>query len=299
MLPCIQFHDIAWATSADQIPDSYTNTAFQTTMRILNDSVSHYNSPGHAVLFDPNIPWNASIPTVQQTGLPVANSFTGTMALALVLASTYQCNTSMGVNNFGNVMNTTAYPQYIYSWALGTCYIFANVTFTAGVTNSPVSKYLSPVVIEDQTPIDEVVFQPSTWVQESFWLLPDLMTTISLANSTQLPTWYNLDLYAQSLIRQSYLGAWEAFHQTFDQVGGEISYATPGEPRIQATVSYSRVFSWLTISLLTSVAGILLLGLTWGEKEPDMSDSVGAGVMKEENEDAKQILHHLASLDFF
>jgi hypothetical protein len=295
-LPCIQFHDITWATSADQIPDSYTNTVFQLAKSIVDNStaLSHYNEPGHAVLFNPNIPWDP----VEQNSFPAANSFTGTMALALVLAHSYNCNTSMGVNNFGNVMNTTAYPQYIDQWALGTCYIFANVTFTAGVTNSPVSKYLSPVVIEDQTPINKVVFQPSTWVQESFWLLPDLMTTVALANSTQIPTWHNLDLYAQSLIRQSYLGAWEAFHKTFDQVS-EISYATPGEPRIQATVSYSRVFSWLAISLLTSVGGILLLGLTWGKGKPDVSDSVAVKVRKEEMNDAKKILHDLASLDFF
>ena len=295
ILPCIKFHDVTWATSAEQIPDSYPSTAFQTTMSIVNDSISHYNNPGHAVLFDPKIPWDVNISTVPQTGLPVANSFSGSMALALVLAHTYDC-TKMGVNNFGNVMNTTAFPQYIYSWALGTCYVFANVTFTASVSNSSVSKYLSPNVIEDQTAIDEVVFQPSTWVQESFWLLPDLMTTISLANSTQIPTWYNLDLYVQALIRQSYLGAWAALHQTFDQGGGEISYAIPGEPRIQATVSYPRVFSWLAVSLLASVGGILLLRLTSGQKAPALPDDVAAEVREEEKKDAKAIMHDLADL---
>ncbi|KAE8448849.1 hypothetical protein EG329_008851 [Mollisiaceae sp. DMI_Dod_QoI] len=295
-LPCIRFHDITWATSEDQIPASYTSTVFQKALSIVNDStdLSHYNEPGHAVLFNPNVLWNP----VETNSFPVANSFTGTMGLALVLAHTYDCKSSMGVNNFGNVANTTAYPQYIYQWALGTCYLFANVTFTAGVTSSAVSKYLSPVVIEDQTPIDKVVFQPSPWTQESFWLLPDLMTTVALANSTQIPTWYNLDIYAQSLIRQSYLGAWGSLHQTFDQAT-EVSFATPGEPRIQATVSYSRVFSWLAISLLTSVGGILLLGLTWGEEKPDVSDSVVAKVRKEDMNDAKKILHDLASLDFF
>ena len=297
ILPCIKFHDIAWATSAEQIPDSYPNTAFQTTMSIVNDSISHYTNPGHAVVFDPNIPWNVNISTVPETGLPVPNSFSGSMALALVLANTYNC-TNMGVNKFGNLMNTTAFPQYIYSWALGTCYIFANVTFTAGVSNSPMSKYLSPNVIEDQTPIDEVVFKPNTWVQESFWLLPDLMTTVSLANSTQIPTWYNVDSYVQSLIRQSYLGAWAALHQTFDEGGGEISYAAPAELRIQATVSYPRVFSWLAVSLLTSIGGILLLLLTSGKTEPAIPDCVSARI-QEEKQDVKKVIRGLADLYSF
>jgi len=155
------------------------------------------------------------------------------------------------------------------------------------------------VIIEDQTPIDEVVFEPSTWVQESFWLLPDLMSAMAQANSTQIPTWHNVDLYSQSLIRQSFLGAWDAFHQTFDEANSTTSNATQVAPRIQATVSYSRVFSWLAISLLTSIAGILLIVLTWGEGKPAMSEDASAEVTEEEKKNAKEILHILADSDFF
>lgn len=290
VVPCIKFHNISWAISDDQIPLSYNYTVFQTTMSIINDSLSHYTNPGHAVLFDPNLPWNNS----QGSGLPPSTLFSGTKVLALNIANTYDC-TKIGINNFGDV-NT--FPQHIVPWALGTCYIFANITLTAGVTTSPLSTYLSSRVVEDQTPINEVVFEPNTWVQQSFWLLPDLMTMISLANSSQLPTWHNVDLYAENLIRQSYLAAWDSFHQSFDE-GGILSSATPVESRIQATVSYPRVFVWLAVSLLTSVGGVLLLVLTFREEELDLPSSVTAAQTKEAMKDTKKILNDLASLNFF
>ncbi|KAH8902622.1 hypothetical protein BR93DRAFT_941296 [Coniochaeta sp. PMI_546] len=121
-----------------------------------------------------------------------------------------------------------------------------------------------------------------------------MMTMISLANSSQIPTWNNLDLYAENLIRQSYLAAWEGLHQAFDEGPEALASTTPAVSRVKATVSYARVFSWLGISLLTTLAVILLLALTYGEKE--VVDSTA-----EENEasgDIHNIMQHrLDALD--
>jgi len=294
IVPCIKFHGIAWATSNDQIPFNHTNTVFQKTMSLINDSISHYNNPGHAVLFDPDLPWNNS----QGSGLPPSTLFSGTKVLALNIANTYNCS-QIGINNFGDINgDRRTFPQHIVGWALGTCYIFANVTFTAGVTNSPLSTYLSSRVVEDRTPINEVKFEPSIWTEQALWLLPDLMTMISLANSSQIPTWHNVDLYAENLIRQSYLAAWDSLHQTFDE-GGVISEATQVEPRIQASVSYPRVFSWLTVSLLTSVGGVLLMLLPSREGDIEEPADEAAERRREQMEDTKKLLDDLANLDFF
>jgi hypothetical protein len=277
VIPCIKFHNISWAISEDQIPFSHANTVFQKTMSIINDSLSHYTNPGHAVLFDPDLPWNNS---QESSGLPPPTLFSGTKVLALNIANTYNC-TQIGINNFGDINgDVNTFTQKVIPWALGTCYIFANVTFTAGVTTSPLSTYLSSRIVEDQTPIDEVIFEPNTWVQQSFWLLPDLMTVISLANSSQLATWHNVDLYAENLIRQSYLAAWDSLHKSFDNSGALFS-ATPAETRIQAKVSYPRVFAWLAVSLLATFGGILLLVLSFEKEELDSPSSVTAAQLRE------------------
>jgi hypothetical protein len=124
------------------------------------------------------------------------------------------------------------------------------------------------------------------------------MTVVSVMNSSLLPTWDNIDLYTENLIRQTYLAAWDGFHRTFD-INGLLSSATPQEPRIQATASYQRVFAWLGVSLLMTVGDILLLVLPVGEEEPDLPSSIIAAQTRDAKKDAKEIMKDLASLDFF
>jgi hypothetical protein len=148
------------------------------------------------------------------------------------------------------------------------CILIGNVNITAGVTNSTTATYITSRVIEDQTPISRVVFDPSPWVQEVLWLMPDLMTMVAVVNSTLLPTYDNIDGYVEVLIRQSYLAAWNMFHAWFDTDGPLVKVATQ-EARIRASVSFARVFSWLGISLLSTAGGIIVLGMAAGYAEDD------------------------------
>lgn len=297
-VPCIKIQNIAWATSADQISTTVANDAlsFAPALSQVNTSLDLFNSPGHAILFDPNLLWNSS-----QTGLHAPTIVSGDQSLGLVFGNARSDNCKTFNSIFGAANNTNNIPQYLYTWGLGACYIFANVTLTAGITMSPLSTYVSSRVIEDQTPLDKVVFEPDQWVQEAFWLLPDLLTQVALMNSSHIPTWNNLDLYVENLICQAYLAAWDSFHQTFDDITiapSTLSTATPMIPRIQATVSYARVFGWLGVSLLVTGGGVLLLAVQHGE-EPDLPISIIAEQTAEGKKDAKEIMKDLASLDFF
>jgi hypothetical protein len=76
----------------------------------------------------------------------------------------------------------------------------------------------------------------------------------------------------ENVIRQAYLGAWDSLHQTFDDpsvTNSTISTAIPAVSRIQASVSNVRVLSWLGISLLIAVGGILLEALPFFVPKPD------------------------------
>jgi hypothetical protein len=291
IVPCIRIQNIDWATSASEVSSSVANDVFSyssSRLSEVNTSLDLHSNPGQAVLFNPNLLWNVST-----TGLPASTLVSGPQTLAVSIAnegSTSNC-TNMPIGLFGNVNNI---PQYLYLWFYA-CYAFANVTITAGVTKSPVSRYLSSNVVEDQTPIDQVTFEPNLWVQEALWLLPDLMSQLTLANATQMPTWDNLDAYAENVIRQAYLAAWDSLHQTFDDTtitNSTNSTAIPAVSRIQASVSTARVSAWLGVSLLILVGGILLDALPFFVPEPD------GEVMEEGKDDGKEILNDLATLGF-
>ncbi|KAJ5651625.1 uncharacterized protein N7484_005348 [Penicillium longicatenatum] len=302
LVPCIKIQNISWAMSAGDISDAvyYQATSYADELSVVNDTLDYYTNPGHAVVFDINNLWYKN--DVETTSFPMASRVTGPQTLALIIANQYSDCKNLDPNQFGDVNN---FPQYKSSYALGSCYLFANVTFTAGVTTSKLSTYISPRVIEDQTPIDQAIIEENTWTQEAVWLLPDLMTSLSQMNSTLLATWQNLDLYAENLIRQSYLAAWDSFHRTWD-TKGTLSSATPPKSRVQANVSHARVYSWLAISLLETASGIFLVFLLLNPtlfEEPDLPYDTISEPMNEATDSAKdgakELLENLFESNFF
>ncbi|SPO03474.1 uncharacterized protein DNG_06157 [Cephalotrichum gorgonifer] len=119
--------------------------------------------------------------------------------------------------------------------------------------------YINPRVAENQTPIQEVELRPDPWVHQAIWILPDLLTMLSVINSSQLPSYISVDEYAGGLLRHSYLAAWGMFANNCDN-GDEKTYtAMPAEARLVADVSFARVFTWLGLYLLMTVCGALTM----------------------------------------
>ncbi|KAH8691534.1 hypothetical protein BGW36DRAFT_388498 [Talaromyces proteolyticus] len=298
VVPCIKIQNINWAMAAAEVPDAAFSqaTTYDWQTSVLNDTLSYYTNPGHAILFDVNNLWYKK--DYESNSFPTASKVSGPNSLALIIANQYSHCQNLTPNQFGDV---NSYPQFKTYWALGSCYLFANVTIEAGVTTSQLSKYISPRVIEDQTPLDDATIDPNTWSQEAVWLLPDVMTSLSQMNSTLLPTWNNLDLYVETLIRQSYLAAWDSFHNNWD-TGGTISLAIPQQARVQAKVSHARVYSWLAISLLETVGGIFLIYLLLNPgslQEPDLPGKIISEQVKEAKAAGKKIMDNLSDLSFF
>ncbi|PMD31601.1 hypothetical protein L207DRAFT_519369 [Hyaloscypha variabilis F] len=279
IVPCIKIHSIDWQTSPSSVyPADFSQ------LSVLNNSLWLDSNVGQIMLFNPDLLWNS---TTYPVSTPVSSVQTLSVSITKV-NSFNNCTNPPPSFRFGNLNNIS--PYLSYSWYC--CYGFANVTITAGVTTSPVSIYLSSTVVEDQTPIDQVTIKPNKWVQEALWLLPDLMNQLSFSNSSRFPTWDNLDGYAENVIRQAYLAAWDALSQTFDDtlaVNSTISTAIPAVSRIQASVSNTRVFAWLGVSLLISVSGLLLAVLP--SIIGGLSSKVMEEIVKEAQDDGQEILN--------
>ncbi|KIW13835.1 hypothetical protein PV08_06615 [Exophiala spinifera] len=267
IVPCIRIRNIEWAKSASEVSTSVANDVFSyasSQLSLVNTSLDLFSvNHGQAMLFDPNLLWNSST-----TGLPHSTLVSGPQTLTVIISGfgpKSDC-TNIPIGIFGNAN----IPQYLYKWFYN-CHAFANVSITAGVTKSAVSAYVSSNVIEDQTPIDQVTFEANLWVQEALWLLPDLMTQLTLANASHIPTWDNLDAYVENVIRQAYLAAWDSLHQTFDDTtvtNSTISTAVSAVSRIQASVSNARVSAWLGVSLMLG-GSFLLDALSFSVHDPD------------------------------
>jgi hypothetical protein len=68
----------------------------------------------------------------------------------------------------------------------GRCFTYARVELTAGITASPSSTYISNTVVESNIDDRFTEIEPGAWVQEAMYLMADVMSAVSIANSTGL-----------------------------------------------------------------------------------------------------------------
>lgn len=261
VVPCMQIHSIDWYKADDDVGRAeWVYVADSSSLSLVDDPPSTYYRDGVTVVFDTAVGWNDSQAWYSKP-TPTVFSKTQTVGMMVkrVAKQTPACS-ALDPTIFGSVDHLG---RYFLEWGDATnknCYFIGTVNFTAGVTVSAQSNYISSRVVEDQTPLDEVVFAENPWVQEAVWLLPDLMTMIAVMNSTLLPTFDNIDGYVELLMRQAYLAAWDMYHDSFDEdQKGDVYSAIPSVSRQLADVSFARVFAWLAMCALMSVSGALLL----------------------------------------
>lgn len=265
-IPCIKINSIRWYRSKDEeTKDEWENlTGNELTM--VDDNPLNYYRGGVTLVYDTN---NLRKAPATHDKPPPANKFSNTMTVALMIAQRHygdpkkmddpQCpdlpNTKFGdIRSLPYLLETTRSTA-----ASSNCFLLGKIDFTAGVTKSKSATYIGSRVVEDITPLQDVVIEANPWVQEAIWLLPDLLTMLAVSNVSQLPTFNNIDNYVSGIVRQGYLGAWDMLSRSFDEEGPSYD-AFPADPRLVADVSFARVFSWLGICLLTTVSGVFSLG---------------------------------------
>ncbi|KAK1766622.1 hypothetical protein QBC33DRAFT_559933 [Phialemonium atrogriseum] len=147
------------------------------------------------------------------------------------------------------------------------CLTWGTVYFTAGVVKAPKSTFVSPQTVEfDPTTLSHdgdisAAIEPSIWTREALWLMQDVMPEIAVLNATRLPTWENLDNYTATLIRHAYFAGWETFHASFEYTDDGQLTARPAEARLEASVSFPRLFAWFGVTLFLPLSGLIMLYL--------------------------------------
>lgn len=133
-----------------------------------------------------------------------------------------------------------------------------HVDLTVWVAQSPKSTYVSDRVVEADLPSDQLELKGGPWVKEAMYLMPDVMSTVAIMNSTKLYTWNDIEGYLDKLIRYSYQGTWDMLYRSYepDTRTLDVHYY---ESRVRASVSKARVFAWLALSVLLTLSAVILV----------------------------------------
>ena len=306
-VPCIEIHNITWPS--EKVPnDIYGYTGeYNSNLSIVGETPFAYEHGGVAVLYSREQPlWDTpSTTTFNSTtayaSFPEATIYSGNMTVIVLLIrqEANGCNPVAG-SSLGNdnPFGTTGYineqfgDNVFSSWdnTQEDCFVYGTVYFTAGVVGAPSSTFISSQVVEyyptvdfdDEeavsSAIDNVanIIEPSIWTREALWLMPDVMTSLAVMNSSLLPTWMNLNNYTATLIRQAYFASWDMLHLAYEQNDTSMLTVFPAEDRLQASVSFPRLFAWLGITLLVPITGFVVAYLQHRYSQRGMvSDQVG------------------------
>jgi len=257
VMPCVVLHNITWPTVESE-PKIVGAVADESAMLSLSTPdttgpFSFVNYPGNAVIFDQSnktlrLPYANQL--ADQGGLEGAPFiFSGKMTVIVLMGKDYL--ESDATDGFGYAQPNNKFSTF--SSGYQNHFTYLEVYLTVGVITSPSSTYLSSQVVEaDQEPQPADIVA-GRWVLEALYLLPDVMSTVAIMNATSLDTWQNMFNYTENLVRFSYQGAWDMLQRNFDPDTTNL-VARIREPRVLATVTLARVYAWLAVSILMTVA---------------------------------------------
>lgn len=291
-VPCIQIHSITFPRTP--VSAGVFSLVRHAAFGGQNDTISRVEEPpylflrdGNAVLFDPNdrpglfekLPHNETTRAMSRPGDYLHSNQLMT-AVVLVNGSAVDDGNNctglresiFGGGGFANIFSPLdpGSGTYYYSMA---CFTYALVNLTAGVATSASSTYISSRVVE----ADErnLPIRAGPWVQEAIYLLPDVMSTLTMMNTTELNTWDNLEQYIDRVVRYSYQAAWDMLFRSFDTDTAALPVRVY-EQRLVADVSRRRVLAWLIVSLLLPLSSFPLVFWRGTRREVVLDGTVAA-----------------------
>lgn len=263
-LPALMVHSITWDDYQVSL-DVYDITQSSEKVSVVDDAPFSYYHGGNAIVFDPQDPeWTSRTKYIDSNTTwairPPPSRFSGNKKVVLKLArqktTTPACSPVIPqtFRDLGSGKNVFPLEEDKYQ----NCFISGTIKMTAGVVKKKLARYVNSRVVEyEGAPWSVDDIQSDRWVEEAIRLLPDVMAFVSQVNASSIPTWENIDEYVESLVQQSFMGAWSALHRTND-VGNVTLQACSGIVRSQAVVSRTRAFFWLGGTLLLPVSAIIV-----------------------------------------
>jgi len=284
-LPCILIGNIRWQRPPEAIEKMTGDVGANSRFSIFNSKLLDYPIPGAAILFDPQQPTlqDLYLPKNHPKGkfvvppieFPKPEIFHRSLSLLILLDVSNNCEVEALENTtiYGSIA-TLLPPNSTWSGQdkePGTflCYAYATVEVTAGVVNFKKAEFISSYTLQSSGSTSRMLskadFKPESWVRPAMVLLPDVMTLVSITNTSQIPTWDNLQGYVETLIYQSYLASWGIL-RPFQDAQPRL-FVSKAQPRLRASVNMFRVWGWFIINMFIPLSGLIwYFGAQWRTK---------------------------------
>lgn len=137
------------------------------------------------------------------------------------------------------------------------CYLFANITVLAGVTECRRCSLAPGGIMQQEQDFHTTKVRPDPLVDLAFRIQPEIMFALTDMNAMNGRTWDNLDGHVAGSWSAAFQASWNTLNDYFEVDQEETTIELP-VTSVQARVSSNRIYAWMAMQLLLSVSGVLL-----------------------------------------
>ena len=144
-------------------------------------------------------------------------------------------------------------------WGYSTCFVFANITYSAGAAICYGCKVVFPIVVESP-PMAQLILEADVMTQHALYVMADVIGVLVQANVTLPPTWNNIEGYTKEMLVRGYSSAWTAMSEL---IASYTPYPSTSVtiPIImsQAFVDRRRAWAWFALQGVLFLSGVAFL----------------------------------------
>jgi len=280
-LPYFRVHSLTWLTDISHITRPNLRAAIDFEGGLLNissvDNPLLQSAPTLAII--PNEPYfNQMQDAVANPQPTIMKRNTGVLAL-FAYGREYDRRycTSEALGPFGYLPSDVAFLEAFPGLSgipdgtdyEANCYIFANVTYSAGAALCTDCRVASGGVVERD--VSALTLHEDVATVLAFSLMSEVIATMALMNVSIPNTWNNTKTYTREMLMRSYAASWtaatDAISRSYESVWSETGYETSSlttkariaVPDTIAIVAFWRVVLWLGMQMLSTFSALIFI----------------------------------------
>jgi hypothetical protein len=171
----------------------------------------------------------------------------------VIVASNFGENCSISSEVFGGLPGIYAYPKP------HGCFHFAQINYTAAATNCHGCRMVANGVVEAANKdLSALIPIPDSLVANAVSMISEVLFYMKISNSSQAPTWQNIEGYTRGMISIAYQASWTSLMNQWHGPPMETSGIRTPTPVLIVQVNHLRVGTWFGLNASLTVSGILL-----------------------------------------
>ncbi|CAE6479874.1 unnamed protein product [Rhizoctonia solani] len=176
------------------------------------------------------------------------------------------------ISPFHLAFNTT--PGYVFEGKMSGCFVYAKVTYHAASGHCKNCRVISPSTVQNDTKLENLGPEegdPS--IDSALVDMPQYMPSMTPLKDSIPDLANGIEVYITALLTRLYSALWTSWSDAYGITYVQSSRYKPAVSTLKVEINKTRVYAWLILQLLATLAGLVFLHLQRTSDHPVLSDT--------------------------